>query len=95
MQVLGRNELHITWEPPEVPLGRITRYDVLMNGKIIYSGTELSHTVRRLTPDTEYSFVVSDDLPGEFTMNFSIFQCYQCLQCELQVKNLVIYTIPF
>lgn len=58
VQVLGRNELHITWEPPEVPLGRITRYDVLMNGKIIYSGTELSHTVRRLTPDTEYSFVV-------------------------------------
>ena len=59
VQVLGRNELHVTWEPPEVPLGRITRYDVLMNGKIIYSGTELSYAVRRLTPDTEYSFVVS------------------------------------
>nr|XP_022325273.1 uncharacterized protein LOC111125594 isoform X4 [Crassostrea virginica] len=58
VQVLGRNELHVTWEPPEVPLGRITRYDVLMNGKIIYSGTELSYAVRRLTPDTEYSFVV-------------------------------------
>ncbi|XP_048773172.1 uncharacterized protein LOC125678626 isoform X3 [Ostrea edulis] len=58
VQVLGRNELHITWEPPEVPLGRITRYDVLMNGKIIYSGTDLSYTVRRLTPDTEYSFVI-------------------------------------
>ncbi|KAK3087329.1 hypothetical protein FSP39_004729 [Pinctada imbricata] len=58
VQVLGRNELHITWDSPEVPLGRITRYDLLMNGKIIYSGTDLSYTVRRLTPDTEYSFVV-------------------------------------
>lgn len=66
-----------------------------MNGKIIYSGTELSHTVRRLTPDTEYSFVVSEDLPGEFTVNFSNFQWYQNLQSALQVKNLVIYTIPF
>ena len=59
VQVLGRNELHIAWDSPEVPLGRITRYDVLMNNKVVYSGTELSYTVRRLVPDTEYSFVVS------------------------------------
>ncbi|KAJ8300561.1 hypothetical protein KUTeg_022080 [Tegillarca granosa] len=37
VQVLGRNEIHISWHPPEVPLGRITRYDVIMNNKVIYS----------------------------------------------------------
>ncbi|RUS79908.1 hypothetical protein EGW08_012346 [Elysia chlorotica] len=59
VQVLGRNEVHVSWEPPEVPMGRITRYDVSMNGKIIYSGTDLSVGARRLTPDTEYTFIVT------------------------------------
>ncbi|CAG5115519.1 unnamed protein product, partial [Candidula unifasciata] len=59
VQVLGRSEVHVSWEPPQLPLGRITRYDVSMNGKIIYSGTELSCSVHRLTPDTEYCFVVT------------------------------------
>ncbi|XP_050389238.1 uncharacterized protein LOC126808515 isoform X1 [Patella vulgata] len=56
--VLGRNEVHVSWASPEVPFGRITRYDVIMNGKIIHTGTELSCSVHRLTPDTEYCFVV-------------------------------------
>ncbi|KAK3601002.1 hypothetical protein CHS0354_008111 [Potamilus streckersoni] len=58
IHVLGRNEIHLSWDPPEVPLGRFNRFDILMNGKIIYSGTDLNFTVRRLTPDTEYTFVV-------------------------------------
>ncbi|OWF39496.1 Usherin [Mizuhopecten yessoensis] len=59
VQVIGRNEIHITWDPPEVPLGRITRYDVIMNSQCIYSGTDLSFTARRLTPDTEYAITVT------------------------------------
>ncbi|XP_070176149.1 uncharacterized protein [Littorina saxatilis] len=59
VQVIGRNEMHISWEPPEVPLGRITRYDLSMNGKGIYSGMELSFAAHRLTPDTEYTFLVT------------------------------------
>ncbi|KAH9512444.1 hypothetical protein Btru_039590 [Bulinus truncatus] len=59
VQVLGRNEIHITWDPPEVPMGRITRYDVTMNGKIIFSGIDLSCSARRLSPDTEYTFTVT------------------------------------
>ncbi|XP_046547775.1 uncharacterized protein LOC124257686 [Haliotis rubra] len=58
VHVLGRNEVNLTWGPPEVPLGRITRYDVIMNGKTVYSGTDLCYNARRLTPDTEYTFVV-------------------------------------
>ena len=55
----GRNELHVSWKPPEVPLGRISRYDLLMDGEAVYSGTELHYTVHRLQPNTEYSFQVS------------------------------------
>lgn len=60
VNVIGRNELYVSWGPPEVPLGRLNRYDVIMNDKIIYSGNDLNIPVRRLTPDTEYSFVVSE-----------------------------------
>lgn len=62
----GRNEVHLAWEPPEVPLGRITRYDIIVNGKCMYSGTDLNYTVHRLTPDTEYSFIVSNILFSDF-----------------------------
>ncbi|XP_071156062.1 uncharacterized protein [Mytilus edulis] len=59
VQVIGRNELHITWEPPEQPLGKINRYDLSMNNKVLYSGTDHAFTARRLTPDTEYNVVVT------------------------------------
>ena len=59
INVIGRNELHVSWNAPEVPLGRFNRYDLLMDDKIVYSGVDLNLTLRRLTPDTEYSFVVS------------------------------------
>ncbi|KAL4219247.1 hypothetical protein ACF0H5_021829 [Mactra antiquata] len=58
INVIGRNELYISWAAPEVPLGRLNRYDVIMNDKVIYSGSDLNLPVRRLVPDTEYSFVV-------------------------------------
>ena len=58
MNVVGRNELYVTWGAPEVPLGRLNRYDVIMNDKIIYSGNDLNLPIRRLVPDTEYCFVV-------------------------------------
>lgn len=58
VNVIGRNELYVSWGPPEVPLGRLNRYDVIMNDKIIYSGNDLNLPVRRLIPDTEYSFVI-------------------------------------
>ncbi|XP_052091160.1 uncharacterized protein LOC127728036 isoform X3 [Mytilus californianus] len=59
VQVIGRNELHISWEPPEQPLGKINRYDLSMNNKVVYSGTDHAFTARRLTPDTEYNVVVT------------------------------------
>ncbi|XP_053381266.1 uncharacterized protein LOC123564877 isoform X2 [Mercenaria mercenaria] len=58
VNVIGRNELYVSWVAPEVPLGRLNRYDVIMNDKIIYSGNDLNLPVRRLVPDTEYNFVI-------------------------------------
>lgn len=60
--VRGRNELHVSWKPPENPLGKITRYDVRLNGEVHYSGMDLHHVVRRLKPDTEYTVTVSTHL---------------------------------
>ncbi|XP_030853426.1 uncharacterized protein LOC581522 isoform X3 [Strongylocentrotus purpuratus] len=54
----GRSQIHVTWAPPDYPLGRIYRFEVTMNGKVVYSGRELSFTVKNLTPNTEYSFTV-------------------------------------
>ena len=62
MTVRGRFELHVSWKPPEVPLGKITRYDVKMNGEVIYSGMDLHVDARRLRPDTEYTFTVAQPL---------------------------------
>lgn len=59
LMAMGRSEIGVTWNPPEVPLGRINRYDVIMNGKVIYSGTDLYCTARQLQANTEYTFFVS------------------------------------
>ncbi|XP_022088971.1 uncharacterized protein LOC110978344 isoform X2 [Acanthaster planci] len=58
LTVRGRSEIHVTWTPPEFPLGRLHRFELTQNGKVIYSGTELSYTAHRLTPNTEYKFTV-------------------------------------
>ncbi|XP_074654877.1 uncharacterized protein LOC141908654 [Tubulanus polymorphus] len=59
VSVLGRHEVHVSWDTPENPLGKINRYDLSVNGKVVYSGTDLAFNVRRLNPDTEYTFMVS------------------------------------
>lgn len=59
LHVIGRNEIHVSWDAPEVPLGKITKYELNMNGKQIFMGMEMSFTSRRLKPDTEYTFTVS------------------------------------
>ncbi|CAH1785419.1 unnamed protein product [Owenia fusiformis] len=59
VHVIGRNELKITWDAPEVPLGRISKYEVTMNGKVVYSGNAYSFSPHRLTPDTEYVVTVA------------------------------------
>ncbi|XP_043914062.1 uncharacterized protein LOC122790600 [Protopterus annectens] len=59
VNVLGRSEIFITWDVPHVPLGRFFNYELTMNGKVIYLGTERAFTVRWLSANTEYTFVVS------------------------------------
>ncbi|XP_013414225.1 uncharacterized protein LOC106176403 isoform X2 [Lingula anatina] len=59
VHVLGRNEIHVTWEAPEQPLGKITMYELKIDGKSVYSGMDMSYSARRLVPDKEYVFTVS------------------------------------
>ncbi|KAM8934339.1 uncharacterized protein RCH25_004797 [Pelodytes ibericus] len=58
LYVVGRSEIFITWEVPRDPLGRFFNYELCMNGKPVYLGTERSFTARRLTPSTEYTCTV-------------------------------------
>ncbi|CAN2390977.1 TMEM141 protein family [Pristimantis euphronides] len=56
--VIGRGEIFITWEGPKDPIGRFFNYELSMNGKSVYLGTERSYTAWRLTPNTEYTCTV-------------------------------------
>ena len=55
------NLLHavtVRWQPPQVITGKLTRYELMMNGRCVYSGLADNYQVNLLKPDTEYSFVV-------------------------------------
>lgn len=56
--LIGRREILIRWQPPQVITGKLNRYDLHMNGKCIYSGVALDYQVSMLKPDTEYKFEV-------------------------------------
>jgi hypothetical protein len=56
--VIGRREIHIKWQPPDVISGRLTRYELFCNGRCIYSGTDQEYHATMLKSDTEYSMEV-------------------------------------
>jgi hypothetical protein len=56
--VIGRREFHIKWQSPEVICGRLSRYELLCNGRCIYSGTDQEYHVTMLKPDREYTVIV-------------------------------------
>ncbi|XP_030062840.1 uncharacterized protein LOC115472649 isoform X2 [Microcaecilia unicolor] len=59
LYVVGRSEIFITWNVPRVLLGRFFNYELCLNGKVVYLGTERSYTAKRLTANTEYTCTVS------------------------------------
>jgi hypothetical protein len=56
---IGRKELTVKWQPPQVITGKLNRYELLMNGKSVYSGLAEYAQVQMLKPDTEYKFEVN------------------------------------
>ena len=64
MSVIGRNEMMISWQPSPYPIGRFFRFELLSNGKVIYSGHERTYHVINLTPDTDYLFMVRGTCGG-------------------------------
>ena len=55
---VGRREMFIKWGPPQVISGKLNKYDLIMNGKCVYSGMALEYQITMLKPDTEYKFEV-------------------------------------
>jgi hypothetical protein len=56
--MVNKREIMVKWQPPQVITGKLNRYELLMNGKCIYSGILCEFQVSMLRPDTEYRFEV-------------------------------------
>ncbi|KAG7476469.1 hypothetical protein MATL_G00083090 [Megalops atlanticus] len=59
LTVLGRHELLVSWGAPALPLGRLFNYELRLNGRVAYLGTERAHTARRLSANTPYTCTVT------------------------------------
>ncbi|KAJ8347001.1 hypothetical protein SKAU_G00284020 [Synaphobranchus kaupii] len=59
MTVLGRHELLVSWGAPGLPLGRLFNYELRLNGRVAYLGTERAYTARRLAANTAYTCTVT------------------------------------
>ncbi|XP_067263447.1 uncharacterized protein [Chanodichthys erythropterus] len=57
--VLGRHKLQIKWGVPVAPLGRLFKYELNMNGCVVYMGTERAYTARSLSANTAYTCTVT------------------------------------
>ena len=58
ISVINSTALKVMWQVPLATNGKITRFDLKMNGVILYSGLDLTHTQAGLTPYLEYTFVL-------------------------------------
>ena len=56
--VIGRREFLVKWQAPEVIAGRLSRYELLCNGRCIYSGIDQEYRATMLKPDREYTVIV-------------------------------------
>lgn len=56
--MVGRREILVRWLPPQVISGKLTRYELFMNSKCVYSGIMQEFQVVMLKPDNEYKFEV-------------------------------------
>ncbi len=57
--MVNKREIMVRWAPPQVITGKLNRYELIMNGKCVYSGISLEFQVSMLRPDTEYRFEVN------------------------------------
>ena len=46
------------WSAPQIPNGMITRYDLIIDNKVNFTGLQFEYTVSLLTPFTQYSVVI-------------------------------------
>lgn len=58
MVVLSDQEVFVTWQKPLRLSGQLIRYELNVNGKVIYSGIDTKYTLKGLTADETYEFLV-------------------------------------
>jgi len=56
---LSDQELFVNWKRPPRLLGHLVRYDLIVNGEVVYGGTDTKYTVKSLTNCQKYEVIVS------------------------------------
>lgn len=59
MVVLSDQEVFVTWQKPLHLSGELIEYELIVDGKVVYSGTDTKYSVKALRGDKTYEFVVS------------------------------------
>ena len=57
--VLSNQEVFVTWKKPLRLSGQLIRYELIVNGKVMYSGIDTKYTMKTLNADETYEFMVS------------------------------------
>ena len=57
--VLSDQEVFVTWQKPLRLSGQLIRYELIANGKVMYSGIDTKYTIKTLNADECYEFMVS------------------------------------
>ena len=58
VNLVEARRLGLYWDPPLIPNGVIIRYELFVDGELVFAGTQNSTVVENLNPFTEYSFFV-------------------------------------
>ena len=57
--VLSDQEVFVTWQKPLRLSGQLVQYELIVNGKVMYSGIDTKYTMKTLNADETYEFMVS------------------------------------
>lgn len=59
--VLSDQEVFVTWQKPLRLSGQLLRYELIVNGEVMYSGIDTKYTMKTLkfNADETYGFMVS------------------------------------
>ncbi len=59
LTTVGSTSIRVTWVEPQITNGKINKYKLVMDGEILFEGSNREYTVENLTPYQLYVFVLT------------------------------------